>query len=114
MLATDWWRYPEAVSRIEAMWRLWKHLRLDPATGMNVCIETMPNTTCASSWTPTGAFGKHGDETNDVTDPLPHQDPPTSMFRLAWHHKPEPVGPSDKVLVTMVEERDRSPSTMPD
>ncbi|MET3937022.1 DUF4913 domain-containing protein [Arthrobacter sp. OAP107] len=27
---------PEAVCRIEALWRVWEHLRMDGATGMSV------------------------------------------------------------------------------
>src|ERR687885_17687 len=30
----EWWRHAEAISRLEALWRAWEHLRLDPATGM--------------------------------------------------------------------------------
>jgi hypothetical protein len=29
----EWYFHPEAVSRIEALWRGWEHLRLDGATG---------------------------------------------------------------------------------
>lgn len=29
-----WWRHPEAVVRLEALWRTWEVLRLDPAFGM--------------------------------------------------------------------------------
>lgn len=32
----QWFLHPEAVSRVEALWRAWEHLRLDPATGMSV------------------------------------------------------------------------------
>lgn len=31
-----WWRHPEAVMRLEALWRAWEHLRLDGQTGMSV------------------------------------------------------------------------------
>lgn len=31
-----WWRHAEAISRLEALWRAWEFLRLDPSTGMNV------------------------------------------------------------------------------
>ena len=31
-----WWAHAEAVSRLEAMWRAWEHLRLDGSTGMSV------------------------------------------------------------------------------
>jgi hypothetical protein len=34
--AKDWWNFPESVSRLEALWRAWEHLRLDPALGMSV------------------------------------------------------------------------------
>jgi hypothetical protein len=32
----EWWRHAEAIARLEALWRAWEHLRLDPATGMSV------------------------------------------------------------------------------
>ncbi|MFZ4896417.1 DUF4913 domain-containing protein [Plantibacter sp. Mn2098] len=31
-----WWKHPEAVMRLEALWRAWEHLRLDGQTGMSV------------------------------------------------------------------------------
>lgn len=32
----QWWRDAEAIARLEALWRSWEHLRLDPATGISV------------------------------------------------------------------------------
>lgn len=32
----QWWRHAEAIARLEALWRAWEHLRLDPATGVSV------------------------------------------------------------------------------
>ncbi|MCU1517643.1 MAG: hypothetical protein JWQ75_2364 [Pseudarthrobacter sp.] len=32
----SWWKHAEAISRLEALWRAWEFLRLDPATGMSV------------------------------------------------------------------------------
>lgn len=32
----QWYLHPEAVSRVEALWRAWEHFRLDAATGMSV------------------------------------------------------------------------------
>lgn len=32
----QWWRHPEAVSRLDALWRAWEHLRLEPGLGMSV------------------------------------------------------------------------------
>ena len=31
----QWWRHPEAISRLEALWRSWEALRLDPLLGMS-------------------------------------------------------------------------------
>ena len=30
----EWWRHSEAISRLEALWRSWEALRLDPLYGM--------------------------------------------------------------------------------
>ena len=35
----DWWKHSEAVTRLDALWRAWEHLRLDPATGMSVWLR---------------------------------------------------------------------------
>ncbi|MEU1132632.1 DUF4913 domain-containing protein [Streptomyces sp. NPDC005900] len=31
----SWWRHPEGLSRLTAMWRAWENLRLDPALGIS-------------------------------------------------------------------------------
>lgn len=36
MWCPQWWLHEEAISRLEALWRSWEHLRLDGATGMSV------------------------------------------------------------------------------
>ncbi len=35
----QWWRHPEAVIRLEALWRAWEHLRLEPALGISVWLR---------------------------------------------------------------------------
>jgi len=35
----EWWRHPEAIVRLEALWRAWEYLRLDPATGISVWVR---------------------------------------------------------------------------
>jgi len=35
----EWWRHAEAIVRLEALWRSWEHLRLDPATGISVWLR---------------------------------------------------------------------------
>lgn len=65
------------MSRIEALWRAWGHL-LDPATGMSVWFRDPADhhmrVLMDPDWVP---FGKHGDTTHDVTDPLAHVAPGT-------------------------------------
>jgi hypothetical protein len=34
-----WWDHAEAISRLEALWRSWETLRLDPALGMAVWLR---------------------------------------------------------------------------
>ncbi|MFJ8195268.1 DUF4913 domain-containing protein [Streptomyces sp. NPDC096094] len=31
-----WWAHPEVLTRVNALWRAWEHLRLDPALGMSM------------------------------------------------------------------------------
>jgi uncharacterized protein DUF4913 len=35
----EWWRHTEAVSRLEALWRSWEYLRLDPNLGISVWMR---------------------------------------------------------------------------
>jgi hypothetical protein len=35
----EWWHHPEAIVRLDALWRAWEYLRLDPATGMSVWLR---------------------------------------------------------------------------
>jgi hypothetical protein len=46
--AASWWEYPEALARIDALWRAWEHLRLDGATGHAPGGSNTPTTTCQS------------------------------------------------------------------
>jgi len=35
----EWYYHQEAVTRVEALWRAWEHLRLDGATGISVWFK---------------------------------------------------------------------------
>ena len=35
----EWYYHPEAVTRVEALWRAWEHLRLDGGTGISVWFK---------------------------------------------------------------------------
>lgn len=32
----EWYKHPEALVRMEAIWRAWEHLRLEPALGISI------------------------------------------------------------------------------
>ena len=48
---SSWWAHPEVMSRLEACWRAWETLRVEPNTGMSVwyrehldpCLHTILN-----------------------------------------------------------------------
>jgi glycine/D-amino acid oxidase-like deaminating enzyme len=81
--AADWWRYLEAGTRIEAMWRAWEHLQLDPATGMSDWFRDHADHHMRLMNPDWGPFGKRGHETDDVTTPLPYEELPTSLQSLS-------------------------------
>lgn len=54
--AAEWWKYPEAVIRLDALWRAWEHLRLDPSTGMSVWVRDHADHHMAVLMDPDGPF----------------------------------------------------------
>lgn len=77
--AADWWRYPEAVARLTALWQAWEHLRLDPATGPSVWWRDHFDHHMAVLLGENGPFAETAMTDADKSsfgDPLPHT-PPT-------------------------------------
>ena len=76
--AADWWNYPQALARTEALWRAWEHLRLDGATGSSAWIEHadhhMPVPMSIE-----GPFAK-SEDSNKPGEPLPYTAPPDGLF----------------------------------
>lgn len=77
--AAEWWRNAEAVSRLEALWRSWEALRLDPATGMSVWWRDHADHHMPILLSPDGPFAKATDS-NDTGGPLPYERPPEGLF----------------------------------
>lgn len=77
--AADYWNYPEALSRLESLWRAWEHLRLDPATGMSAWWRDHADHHMEMLMDPEGPFGKSEDQ-NDWGEPLPYEPPATGLF----------------------------------
>ena len=73
----QWWDHPEAVQRIEALWRAWEVLRLDGGTGMSTWWVDHADPQLALLFNPDiGPFGHcHTTHGRDIT-PLRTTDPP--------------------------------------
>ncbi len=77
-----WWAHAEAILRLEALWRAWELLRLDPATGMSVWLRDHADHHMAVLLDPDGPFkGCTPDKGHSPRlDALPVEDPPVSLF----------------------------------
>lgn len=82
--AARWWEYDEAVIRLEALWRSWEHLRLDPSTGMSVWWRDHADHHMAVLMDPDGPFAAAdaSAENNHTRKgaPLPYEAPPPGLF----------------------------------
>lgn len=82
--AAAWWQYDEAVIRLEALWRAWEHLRLDPATGMSIWWRDHADHHMPILMDPDGPFA--GADANADANrspkgaPLPYLQPPKGLF----------------------------------
>jgi len=77
--SAEWWRYPEAISRLDALWRSWEALRLEPTFGMSVWWRDHADHHMRILMSPEGPFADSRDE-NKGGDPLPYTAPPAGMF----------------------------------
>jgi hypothetical protein len=80
----QWWRHPEAVARLTALWHAWEALRLEPGVGMSSwwtyhfdpCYGVLADTERG----PFQACDRHH---SDKLRPLPH-DPLPPEWAAAW------------------------------
>jgi hypothetical protein len=66
--AARWWEYSEALARIDALWRAWEHLRLNPATGPSMWWIVHADHHMPILLSPEGPFTRSQDR-NDPGDP---------------------------------------------
>ncbi|GGC17787.1 DUF4913 domain-containing protein [Cellulomonas carbonis] len=80
--AAEWWKYDEAVIRLEALWRAWEHLRQEPTTGMSVWWRDHADHHMAMLMDPDGPFAGAEGLNNSCKrgEPLPYAPPPAGMF----------------------------------
>ena len=79
----QWWRHAEAIARLEALWRSWEHLRLDPATGISVWFRDHADHHMAVLLDPDGPFKYCTPEKGHSARlaALPLDDPPEGLFQ---------------------------------
>ena len=77
--AARWWDYPEALARVDALWRAWEHLRLDGATGSSTWWIEHADHHMPILMSPEGPFAKSEDK-NNAGEPLPYEAPPVELF----------------------------------
>lgn len=83
--AADWWKYAEAVARLDALWRAWEHLRLDPQTGMSVWFRDHAEHHMSILLSSSGPFagigtGPNREHVNEKGELLPYVEPPEGLF----------------------------------
>lgn len=75
-----WWASAEATARLEALWRAWEHLRLDPSTGPSVWWRDHADPHMSVLLSSAGPFSKEIDVKATILEPLPHEEPPDGLF----------------------------------
>ncbi|MFW0872432.1 DUF4913 domain-containing protein [Rhodococcoides corynebacterioides] len=81
----SWFCHPEARARVDALWRAWEYLRLDPATGMSVWWKDHADHHMAKLLSPDGTF-KDCTPHHRQVHPLPSIDIPTELLTLDDAH----------------------------
>lgn len=72
----QWWNHAEAIARLEALWRAWEFLRLDPHTGMSVWFRDHADHHMSVLLNADGPFkGCKPDKHGDRLEPLPTAPP---------------------------------------
>lgn len=78
-----WWLHTEAVVRLEAMWRAWEALRLDPGTGASTWLLHHADPHLAALSSSSGPFRQCKPGEHAGPPPLVTEDPPPGMFSPA-------------------------------
>lgn len=66
-----WWEHPEAVARVEALWKAFEVLRLDAGTGMSVWFRDHADPCMTVLLGASGPFEGCSDQSHKVRTPLP-------------------------------------------
>jgi len=75
-----WWLHVEAVVRLEAMWRAWEVLRLDPGTGASTWLLHHADPGMSALTSTEGPFNRCKPGEHTAPPPLEVEQPPPGMF----------------------------------
>lgn len=78
-----WFLHAEAVSRVDALWRAWEHLRLDPATGLSVWWKDHADVHMAVLMSQKGPFYACSSTRHNAPDPFPCERAPEGWIPKA-------------------------------
>jgi hypothetical protein len=79
----QWWKHPEVTARLDALWRSWEALRLEPGTGMSVWWRDHADHHIPRILDVDGPFKgctTEGHQAHGVLGPLPWDNPPDGLY----------------------------------
>jgi len=76
----QWWMHAEALVRLEAAWRAWEALRLDPSTGPSVWLAQHGDPCIQALTEPDGPFAQCKEGKHRPSPMLPTAPPPPGLF----------------------------------
>lgn len=100
----QWWAHTEAVLRLEAAWKAWEVLRLDPGTGASVWLRDHADPCTAALSSPEGPFSRCSDTAHKLPPTLPMMRPPAGLragFKRADDDGGAPAVPEDTIRLTV-------------
>ena len=77
---SKWFHHAEAVARLEALWKAWEVLRLDPGTGAGVWFRDFADPAMAALTAAHGPFSRCSDTTHKLPPALPIDPVPSGLF----------------------------------
>ena len=78
----QWWKHPEAIARMDALWRAFEQLRQDPGTGMSVFWRDHADHHMSVLLDGDGPFkGCEEGHSEHPLGPLAQQEPPAVLFQ---------------------------------
>lgn len=91
----EWFRHAQALSRLDAVWRAWEHLRLDPALGISNWWTNYADPNMRALMDPlSGPFARCADGHQD-NESLPSEPVPDGLFQDQRARWPLPADPLD-------------------